>query len=408
MHDIMPDETEKWRFAENIMTGTARLFNYGEIRTPVIEEQSLFERSIGEDSDIISKEMYTFPDKKGRSLALRPEGTASVVRAFIESGISDVKKVTRLYYYGPMFRYDRPQKGRYRQFYQFGVELLGGGSPFFDGEVMEILNAIIKKLDIGKYYFAVNTLGCKECKEKYSEKIREYISSVKEQLCQDCRNRSEKAPLRILDCKNAKCRELAGNTPSVNEILCEACRLHFGTVKEYLVARDIPHKIQPNLVRGLDYYNRTVFEVYLQEDDNAIAAGGRYDSLVGELGGGEIPAVGFAIGMERILSFMGKSPGAETPVYFVCMGEKAKMAGAAMAAELRREGIPVEMDYEERTLKSHLKIADRLGKDWCLIMGEREMEKRSVLARNMRSGTQEEIRADNFAQEIKDLINRRL
>ncbi|HNS31901.1 MAG TPA: histidine--tRNA ligase [bacterium] len=404
MHDIMPGETEKWQYAEKIISETVRLFNYRELRTPVIEEQSLFERSIGSESDIISKEMYTFQDKKGRNLALRPEGTASAVRAFIESGLFSAKNITRLCYYGPMFRYDRPQKGRYRQFYQFGVELLGGFSPFFDGEVIEILYSIINNLGIEGCYFGINTLGCRECREKYTGKIKEYLSSAREALCEDCKTRIENSPLRILDCKNDRCRELTKNIPSIKEVLCTECTIHFDSVLEYLGKKGIAHDVQTNLVRGLDYYTRTVFEVYIKGDNNAIAAGGRYDMLVRELGGEDIPAVGFAIGMERLLTLMDAKLPVLPAVYLVCMGAEARNACVDIAAGLRKEGIAAEMDYDDKSLKAALRTADRARIEWCVILGERELEKGIILFKNMVTGVQEEISSEGCIQRIKELI----
>ncbi len=404
MHDIMPEETGKWQYAEKIIVETVKLFNYKELRTPVIEQQALFERSIGSDSDIISKEMYAFQDKKGRNLALRPEGTASVVRAFIEAGMSTAKNTTRLYYYGPMFRYDRPQKGRYRQFYQFGVELLGSASPFSDGEVIEILDTIIKNLGIQNYYFGINTLGCTNCKSRYREKIKDYIGSIEENLCQDCKIRAAKSPLRILDCKNSQCRQLIKNITSIDEVLCKQCSIHFQDVLQYLQKAQVAYNIQPNLVRGLDYYTRTVFEVYLKDDNNAIAAGGRYDMLVKELGGEDVPAVGFAIGMERLLSLMTKPIPVEPVVYFICIGGEARNVGIDIARNMRKQGISVEMDYDDRPLQSALKMADRQQVPWCVILGQREMEKGVILLKKMDTGLQEEVKIDIFIQRFKEML----
>jgi len=404
MHDIMPEETGKWQYAEKIIVETVKLFNYKELRTPVIEQQALFERSIGSDSDIISKEMYAFQDKKGRNLALRPEGTASVVRAFIEAGMSTAKNTTRLYYYGPMFRYDRPQKGRYRQFYQFGVELLGSASPFSDGEVIEILDTIIKNLGIQNYYFGINTLGCTNCKSRYREKIKDYIGSIEENLCQDCKIRAAKSPLRILDCKNSQCRQLIKNITSIDAVLCKQCSIHFQDVLQYLQKAQITYNIQPNLVRGLDYYTRTVFEVYLKDDNNAIAAGGRYDMLVKELGGEDVPAVGFAIGMERLLSLMTKPIPVEPVVYFICIGGEARNVGIDIARNMRKQGISVEMDYDDRPLQSALKMADRQQVPWCVILGQREMEKGVILLKKMDTGLQEEVKIDIFIQRFKEML----
>jgi histidyl-tRNA synthetase len=405
MHDLLPSETEKWQFVEGILTEVVKLYGYKEIRVPVIEEQSLFERSIGSSTDIIAKEIYAFQDRKGRNLALRPEGTASVVRAFIESEMPSTRKITRLYYYGQMFRYDRPQKNRYRQFNQFGIELLGGADPFFDSEVIEILHIMAKKLDISEHFFSINTLGCQQCKIRYTEVIKNWMTERQDKLCSDCQARLKTAPLRILDCKNEQCRNVAKDAPGITEILCDECKAHFGYVKEYLNRADIPYKIQPNLVRGLDYYTRTVFEMYIGGEANAVAAGGRYDSLVGDLGGPDIPAVGFAIGMERLISFL-KDETKKNPlsVYFICIGRKAKIKGAQIADSLRESGITTEIDYEERGLKALMKEADRSKAKWCIILGEQELEKNEIIIKNMLTGQQENISFDNYLDRVRKII----
>ncbi len=408
MHDILPGETERWQSAEQILTSTAKLYGYGEIRPPAIEERALFERSIGTATDIISKEIYCFKDRKGRDLALRPEGTAPVVRAFIESEMPRQKKVTRLYYYGQMFRYDRPQRGRYRQFYQFGVELLGGDHPFFDGEVIEMLNTMIRNLQISNHLFGINTLGCTECKNRYTEIIRERLSDSRESLCPDCRVRIETAPLRILDCKSGECRAIARTAPGIAEILCDECRAHFRQVQEYLQKAGVPFKVQSNLVRGLDYYTRTVFELYAGNDENAVAAGGRYDNLVKDLGGPDIPSVGFAIGMERMISILPDA--AEAPpalVYCVLMGNEAKLRGIEITNSLRNAGLITVTDYGERGLKGQLKEADRNGASWCIILGELELEKNEIILKNMLTGEQENIPMNNCLEKIKERVTGR-
>ncbi len=406
MHDLLPGETEKWQSAEQILASVAKLYGYREIRPPVIEERALFERSIGTSSDIISKEIYCFQDRKGRNLALRPEGTASVVRAFVESELSHRKKITRLYYYGQMFRYDRPQKGRYRQFYQFGVELLGGTHPYFDGEVMEMLDAMLKKLNVPDHFFSINTLGCTECKNRYTEIIRDRLSGKRDSLCPDCNVRLETAPLRILDCKSSQCRETAKTAPGITEILCEECRSHFGQVQEYLLKAGIPFKVQPSLVRGLDYYTRTVFELYVKDDENAVAAGGRYDTLVKDLGGPDIPSVGFAIGMERLISLLEESTEKPpAPVYCIFMGREAQLKGIEIVSSLRNAGLMTVTDYEDRGLKGHLKEADRAGAKWCIILGELEMDKNEIVVKNMVTGQQQNVPVDDCVKRLKELVN---
>ncbi|MCM8762372.1 MAG: histidine--tRNA ligase, partial [Candidatus Omnitrophica bacterium] len=339
-----------------------------------------------------------------RDIALRPEGTASVVRAFIESGMCAEKKVFRLYYYGPMFRYDRPQKGRYRQFYQFGIELFGSEHPFFDGEVVTMLHMIVNKLKLQKYYFLVNTLGCLKCKNRYSDIIKEYLSARENYLCDDCKRRIITSPLRILDCKNPDCKQTFSGAPVIGDVLCNDCKEHFKAFEEYLKLNNVPYKVDPYLVRGLDYYTRTVFELYVGGEENAIAAGGRYDKLVQQLGGPDIPAVGFAIGMERLISLVKYSPSQIPFFYLACIGKEAKLKGAIMINELRNEDIAVETDYEEESLSSHLKMANKTGANWCIIIGEDEIKRKEFIVKNMLSGHQITIPFNNYINRIKELL----
>lgn len=404
MHDILPGEVSKWYFIERVLTETVNIYGYKEIRTPIVESRSLFERSIGSESDIVSKEIYAFKDRKGRDIALRPEGTASVVRAFIESGMSTEKRVFRLYYYGPMFRYDRPQKGRYRQFYQFGVELLGGKDPFFDGEVVVMLHTIAKKLKIPKPYFLVNTLGCPQCKERYSGIIKDYFSKKVDHLCNDCKKRITSAPLRILDCKNSGCKKMVSDAPVISDLLCNDCQEHFKKFEEYIKVNNVPYKIDFHLVRGLDYYTRTVFELYVEGEENALAAGGRYDTLVQQLGGPDIPAVGFAIGMERIVNLIEYNTPAKPFFYLACIGEIAKLKGAAIINKLREEGIIIETDYEIESLRAHLKTANKTGARWCIIIGEDEIKKNEMIVKDMLTGKQLDISLDDYINKTKELL----
>ncbi|MCX8082454.1 MAG: histidine--tRNA ligase [bacterium] len=404
MHDILPDDVSKWQFIENVLVETVRYYGYKEIRTPVVEYRSLFERSIGNESDIISKEIYAFKDRKGREVALRPEGTASVVRAFIESGMYAGRRIFRLYYYGPMFRYDRPQKGRYRQFYQFGIELLGGKDPFFDTEIVLLLKFIADRLNLKGYYFLINTLGCPLCKNIYTDMVKDYFSVRQDILCEDCKKRTISSPLRILDCKQDVCKKIVSDAPVIGDILCDNCKKHFRTFEESLKANMVPYKVDPHLVRGLDYYTRTVFELYVSGEENAIAAGGRYDTLVQQLGGPDIPAIGFAIGMERLISLVEYNQSKEAFFYLACIGEEAKNEGTIIANNLRKEGIVIETDYEEETLRSHLKTANKIGAHWCIIIGEDEIKRKEILVKDMVSGKQIIIPIDNYTSRIKEIL----
>jgi len=402
MHDIFPDKLEKWQRIENKIKKTAELFGFEEIRTPIVEKSSLFERSVGSSTDIVEKEMYTFFDKKERKIALRPEATASVVRAYIQSGADNIQKISRYYYYGPMFRYDRPQKGRYRQFYQFGVELFGGNSALFDGEIIKLLYfLLLKEINVTDPYFKINSTGCVECKNKFSLILKNYLENQKTKLCTDCQKRIETGILRVLDCKNKTCKEIIKNGPNISNYLCGNCKNHFDEVKNYLNVFNVPYNVDTHLVRGLDYYTRTVFESFVSQDDNAIAAGGRYDNLVEELGGHSVPAVGFAIGMERVIE---KSciTGKKIPfVYGVFLGEKAQISGAKLSDELRENGISVKTDHESRNLKAYLKAADKASTEWCIIIGENELKENQVILKNMKSGIQELLDKKTLIAKLK-------
>ncbi|MGC8976214.1 MAG: histidine--tRNA ligase [Candidatus Ratteibacteria bacterium] len=403
MHDILPDEIWKWKKVESVFIEICELFGFREIRTPVLESKFLFERGIGRNTDIVMKEMYEFKDKKGREIALRPEGTASVVRAYVENQIYNKEKITKIYYLGPMFRYDRPQKGRYRQFYQFGAEIFGGKGPFFDGETVEILDIAFKKLKIGNFTFLINSLGCKECKGIYVEELKKYLNKNLNNLCKECQIRTERNPLRVLDCKNSFCRLIFENIPSILDFLCNECKFHFHSFIDFLSILKINFKIDSKLVRGLDYYTRTVFEV-ISEENIAIAGGGRYDYLVKEIGGPDIPAVGFAVGIDRVVPLIKQEFKDETSVYLIFLGERARNKGVEIMKKFIENKIKVEADYEERSLSEYLRIANKTGKKWCIILGDNEVDKGIVLIKNMENGIQEEIKQENIIEKIKEKI----
>ncbi len=405
MKDILSEEIEIWKKIESVFIETSELFGFKEIRTPILENKYLFERGIGSNTDIVMKEMYEFKDKKGREVALRPEGTASVVRAYIENRVYSTKKIARFYYYGPMFRYDRPQKGRYRQFYQFGIEIFGGKSPFFDFETIQVLDFSFKKLRIENFVFYINSLGCKTCKKVYIEEIKKYFRERVNNLCEDCRRRIEKNPLRVFDCKNSMCKTELKNIPSILDFLCEECKNHFDVLIELLSKFNINYKIAPHLVRGLDYYTKTVFEVFVEKEDIAIAGGGRYDDLVHDMGGPDIPAVGFAAGIDRIVPLVNqKNIKKIETIYFIILGEKAKIKGLEIIRKMIEEKIGIEIDYEERNLKEHLSIANKLGKKWCIILGENEIEKKVLILKNMEDGSQIELKEDTMIEKIKEIV----
>jgi len=404
MRDILPEEVWKWQKIEKIFIEMCELFGYREIRVPILEHKNLFVRGIGSSTDIVMKEMYEFKDKKGREIALRPEGTASVVRAYIENQIYNREKISRFYYYGPMFRYDRPQKGRYREFYQFGVEVFGGKNPYFDGEVILLLNETLKKLEISGTTFLINSLGCKNCKVSYISELKNQLMKISDSLCSDCKIRIEKNPLRVFDCKNENCRLSLKNLPLIIDYLCEECRFHFKVLVDFLNRNNINYRITGSLVRGLDYYTKTVFEVISEKEDIAIAGGGRYDNLVNDMGGPDIPAVGFAVGLDRIIPLVKDDGKNENVIYLILLGEKAKIKGIEIIKKFINEKINFETDYEDRKLSDYLRIASKNRRKWCIILGENEIDKGVIILKDMERGIQEEIKEEEIIEKIKEKL----
>ncbi|MCM8767594.1 MAG: histidine--tRNA ligase [Candidatus Omnitrophica bacterium] len=405
MRDILPEEIDIWRKVEQKFIEISELFGFKEIRVPILESKYLFEKGIGRDTDIVMKEMYEFKDKKGRDVVLRPEGTASVVRAYIENKIYEKRKIARFYYLGPMFRYDRPQKGRYRQFYQFGVECFGGKSFYFDGETILLLNTVLEKLNIENSIFLINSLGCKDCKVKYTEHIKGYLEKIIDKLCNDCKIRFRVNPLRVFDCKNYSCQQAIENLSSIYNFLCKECKEHFDLLVNFLENNKINFKIEYKLVRGLDYYTKTVYEVFCKNQDIAIAGGGRYDYLVEEMGGPNTPAVGFAVGIDRIVTLLNQEKkDKDESVYLIFLGEQARVKGCDIMKKLIENKIKVEVDYEERTINEHLRIANKYGKRLCLILGENEIKKGVVVIKNMDTRTQEEIKEEEIVKVLKERI----
>ncbi|HKQ32726.1 MAG TPA: histidine--tRNA ligase, partial [Thermodesulfobacteriota bacterium] len=361
-HDVLPEDVRRWQDAEEKAKCIFGLYGYSEIRMPVLEFTDIFARSLGTTTDIVEKEMYTFTDRDGSSLTLRPEGTAGVVRAYIENSMWAKSPVTKLYYTGMMFRHERPQKGRFRGFYQIGAELLGPEEPASDAEMIAMVWKLLESIGIAKYLkLELSSLGDGKCRPQYKEKLVAYFTPQQEKLCEDCRRRLETNPLRILDCKVKGCREVAEGAPKMLDNLCPECEAHFAEVKDGLNAVGIPYVINPKIVRGLDYYTRTVFEITTEElgSQNAVAAGGRYDGLVEELGGHPTPAVGFAMGMERLILLhrMAFPEGFDrkVTVFIAHMGDEARKKAFSLAAELREKGIPTETEYGLKSLKSQLK-----------------------------------------------------
>ena len=388
--DVLPPESEAWQRIEEQARELFQGFGFREVRLPVLEATELFTRSIGESTDIVAKEMYSFADRKGRSLSLRPEGTASLVRAFLEAGLDQGGPV-KLFYSGPMFRYERPQKGRFRQFYQLGCEALGYAGPAVDAEIMAMLRLLFEKLGVTGASLEINSLGCRECRPGYREKLVAFLRGKENQLCADCRRRVEENPLRVLDCKEEKCRAAVAAAPTALDSLCEACRSHFAGLQNYLKLFETPYRVNPRIVRGLDYYTRTAFE-YLAEDglgaQNAIAAGGRYDGLVKDLGGPEVPGIGFALGLERLALLVPQRE--EEPVldYFIVYTETMRGQALKDLIALRRQGKRAEMYLEEepKSFKAQMKLAGKSGCREIWIVGDEEFRNGMVKIKSAKTG----------------------
>ncbi|MDD2900988.1 MAG: histidine--tRNA ligase [Syntrophales bacterium] len=394
MRDILPPETGRWQAVENAAREAFALYGYRELRLPLIERTELFARSIGADTDIVSKEMYTFPDRHGDSLTLRPEATASVLRAVLENRLDQGAGVKKLYTLGPMFRYERPQKGRYRQFHQINCEALGSDAPELDAEVILLLMEILKRVQLGTSRLLVNSLGCPECQKKFKEGLSLFLSQ-KQGLCEDCLRRRVTNPLRVLDCKSVHCKEILKDAPVLKDYLCPDCAVHYARVLSLLSRFGVTYEEQPRLVRGLDYYSRTAFEVVavgLGAQD-AVAGGGRYNGLAQELGGPELPAIGFAIGEDRLLEVLPPELGQEKnrKIFLAALGPAARDQAFSLLQTLRREGVPGEMDFGERSLKAQMSLADRLGAAYTVILGDRELETGKATLRRMATGDQQEV-----------------
>ena len=378
--DILPNEIWKWQWVESIAHKIFLRYGFQEIRIPVFEDTRLFSRSIGETTDIVEKEMYTFEDRSGDSITLRPEGTASVVRAYIEHKMYAPPSVTKMFYIGPMFRYERPQAGRLRQFYQIGVEAMGSPSPTVDVEVMTMLIEFFHELGIENSKLQINSLGNHSSRHQYRKFLRLEIKKYLNQLCKNCINRYERNPLRILDCKVGQCKEVAKDLPKMIDHLDETSEQHFAEVQKLLDIANTPYTINTNLVRGLDYYNMTAFEVTSENlgSQNAICGGGRYDTLVEELSGPSTPCFGFALGMERLVALIPfkekANPNNNSDIFLVCLGETAKIPGFQAAHELRLAGFKVERDYEMASMKSQMRKANKLDCRFTLIIGESEID----------------------------------
>ncbi|MFC1617577.1 histidine--tRNA ligase, partial [Candidatus Margulisiibacteriota bacterium] len=385
------------------------LYNYGEIRTPIFEVTDLFQRSIGGETDIVEKEMYTFTDKGNRQLTLRPEGTAPIVRAYLQNNIHKSHRKAKWYYVGPMFRYERPQAGRFRQFHQIGVENIGIDHPYSDAEIISMGIHLFDELGLSDLTVSINSVGCPVCRPVIQERLKQFLGLNLPHLCSDCQRRYDKNPLRILDCKNPKCETYFHGMPDIRKSLCRECTDHFNSVLEYIDALGIVFEINPRLVRGLDYYTKTTFEIISDTlgAQNAICGGGRYNKLIEEIGGPSTPAVGFAFGVERAVMILKQLADLEKlenniNIYLAPLGEVQRTKAFYILDELRRSGIKCEMDYVKDDLKAHLKHANKLRADFTLIYGEDEAEKNCMVVKNMKTGKQEEISLDTLVDHFSD------
>lgn len=410
--DLLPGTVEKWRHLEEKARDLCARFNYREIRTPIFEQTELFRRGVGETTDIVEKEMYTFPDKSGRSMTLRPEGTAGVVRSYVENKLYADQDVHKLFYIGPMFRYERSQAGRQRQFHQFGVEAIGSADPALDAEVIALGYEFFREAGIRDVTVEINSVGTPEIRAAFRAKLLAFLEPMKDELCDDCRRRMDRNPLRVLDCKTDQAR--FAEAPSILDSLDEACRDHFEQVKKYLMEMDIPFRINHRLVRGLDYYTHTAFE-YKAAGIGAIdtiGGGGRYNGLVADIGGPDQPGIGLGIGLERALLLL-EAQQAETPdartvdVFLVAMGEAAQQALPKWLLTLRRQGIAAEMDYLGRKMKGQLKAADRHRAKYAAILGEDELAAGTVTLKNLATGGQESVPLADFPKQLENRINNR-
>lgn len=412
--DILPEQAAKWQYIEHIARELCRRYNYQEIRTPIFEHTELFLRGVGDTTDIVQKEMYTFEDRGGRSLTLRPEGTAAVVRSFVENKMYGYpNQPVKLYYMGPMFRYERPQAGRFRQFVQFGVEALGSNDPAIDAEVIALAMDIYHTLGLKKLKLVINSLGDVESRKAHRQALIDHFQPRIHEFCDDCQARLHKNPMRILDCKKDRDHELMRTAPSILDYLNEQSRTYFEKVQMYLQKLGIAFEVDSRLVRGLDYYNHTAFEIMSEAEGfgaiTTLCGGGRYNGLVQEIGGPETPGIGFALSIERLLAAL-EAEGISLPIsegidcYVVALGERAKEEAVALVAALRKEGISAEKDYQDRKVKAQLKAADRLHATYVAILGEDELQKGVINVKHMATGEQQEVPLDTFISHMKNVL----
>lgn len=409
--DVLPNQSYKWHYLENKMRALAAKFGYREIRTPVFEHTELFLRGVGDTTDIVNKEMYTFLDKGERSITLKPEGTAGVARSFIENALDNNPQPMKAYYLTPVFRYEKPQSGRLREHHQFGIELYGSESPYADAEVISLVKGLFDELGVENLSLDINSIGCPECRKEYSKALKEYFSSKKEKLCSTCLERLEKNPLRILDCKVEDCKKIAEGAPVVLDYLCEDCRAHHQKLMEILSALGIEFHVNPKIVRGLDYYTRTVFEFVSTAigSQGTVCGGGRYNNLVSDLGGKATPAVGFGMGLERLIMVMesaGLYLGEEerSDIYIAPLSDAQRTASFKLTADLRKSQIKAECDLMGRSLKAQMKYADKMKFPYVAVIGDEELNSGEVIVKGMFDKSAEKLPIDGIADYIKSRV----
>ena len=410
-NDILPSFVHKWQYVEDCMLSTARLFGFSEIRVPVFEHTEVFKRSVGDTTDVVQKEMYTFDDKGGRSITLRPELTAGVIRSVLENGLTNGPLPLKVCYVGGCYRYEKPQAGRLREFHQFGVECVGAAAPNADAEVICLAKQVLTNIGIKKISLEINSIGCPECRKKYQEALKEYFRKNIDTLCDTCRDRLERNPMRILDCKSPVCKELCENAPVVIDYLCDECEEHFAQVKRHLDAADIQYSVNPHIVRGLDYYTRTVFE-FVSGDIGAqstVCGGGRYDGLIAQMGGQPTPSLGFAMGIERLMMVL-EAQNADMPepptcdLYIAAMGENASLKASALCNELRDFGYSVQTDICGRGLKAQMKFANKIGAKFIIVLGDDELATNKAKLKNMHSGDESEVDLGTLSDTLLDVL----
>ena len=401
--DMLPQEAYKWHYVEGVAREVASEFGFKEIRTPMFEHTELFQRGVGDTTDVVQKEMYTFDDKGGRSITLRPEGTAGAARSFLENGLSNEALPQKICYLTSCYRYEKPQTGRLREFHQFGIECFGAASPLADAEMIALAKQIFDELGVKDLHLEINSIGCPKCRAEYHKALKEYFTSRIDELCDTCRDRLDRNPMRILDCKSPVCSEIAKDAPVVLDYLCDECREHFEKTKSYLDASNIEYIVNPQIVRGLDYYTKTVFEFVSDSigSQGTVCGGGRYDGLIEELGGQHTPSLGFGMGLERLQLVM-EAQGCEFPepsrpdLFIVAMGDKATLKAIEIAKDMRDEGYSVVYDLNGRSLRAQMKYADKCNAKYNVVIGDNEVDTKTAILKDMATGEQSEISLETF------------